>query len=76
MRAGLGRPSDTLGRERLPHQPRARGDSRSRLEERPPGKSLTRSAHGALPKTSRRMHGVWPISRAEASVFCEVRAPN
>src|SRR5438093_10857514 len=50
MRAGLGRPTDSLYRERLPHQPRARGDSRSRLEERPPGKTLRRSAHGVLPK--------------------------
>src|SRR5436189_3744767 len=74
MRAGLGRPSDTLCRERLPHQPRARRDSRSRLEERPPGKTLTRSAHGALPKLHPVCMQVWPISRAEASVFCEVRA--
>src|SRR5436309_7027981 len=56
MRASLGGPSDTLCRERLPHQPRARGDSRSRLEECPPGKTLARSAHGALPKTSHRMY--------------------
>src|SRR5207249_12134174 len=69
MRAGLGRPSDTLCRERLPHQPRARRDSRSRLEERPPGKTLTRSAHGALPKLHAVSVQVWPISRAEASVF-------
>src|SRR5881296_1471562 len=85
MRTGLGRPNDTLRRERLshlphlphlPHQSRARGDSRSRLEERPPGKTLTRSAHGALPKLHAVCMQVWPISCAEARVFCEVSAPH
>src|SRR5262249_14467610 len=66
MRPTLGRPNDTLRRERLPHQASACGDSRSRFEERPPRKTLTGSAHWFPPQCE-----VWPLSCREASYFCE-----